>query len=126
MSLIGEINRRVVYAVLKQSMTRRDERGQVRHRSTADEQTPRCFRKSANATKPAHQPELDRRRSRSTEPCPVENVEPGGERVRHRAHEIVRAGNEREETWMIDMQVVRKNVALQLREQFVWIATGFR
>ncbi len=27
---------------------------------------------------------------------------------------------------MIDMQVVRKNVALELREEFIWIATSFR
>src|SRR5204863_541415 len=67
---------------------------------------------------------LDRSRGRSAEPRSVENIETGGERVRHRAHEIVRARNEREETRMIDVQVVRENIALELREHFAWITSS--
>jgi hypothetical protein len=53
-------------------------------------------------------------------------LEAGRERIRHRAHEIVWARDKCEEAWMIDMKIIRINVALELRENFIWIATFFR
>src|SRR6266480_6924257 len=116
MRLIGEISRRVVDAVLQQRMPRRDQRGQIRHRATADEQTARGGWESANSTEPAHHSQFDRGRGRSAEPGAVEDVEAGGERVRHCADKIVRSRNESKKARMIDMQVVWKNIALELCE----------
>src|SRR5205807_9951990 len=62
----------------------------------------------------------------SAQPSSVENVEAGRKCVRHRAHDIVRSRNESEEPRMIDMQIVRKNVALELGEKIVRIASRFR
>src|ERR1700730_1559038 len=126
MRLIGEVNGRSCDAVLKQGMPRRDQAGEIRHRAAADKQTTGRCRKSTDSRKPANNAQLHRRSSRSAEPGTVKNIKSGSERVRHRAHEIVRARNKGEEARMIDMQIVRKNVALQLREQLVWIATCFR
>src|SRR6266581_7060600 len=114
MRLIGEINRRVVDAVLQQRMPRRDQRGQIRHRATTDEQTARGGWESANSTEPAHHSQFDRGRGRSAEPGAVEDVEAGGERVRHCADEIVWSRNKREKPGMIDMQIVWQDVALEL------------
>src|SRR5689334_9121391 len=119
MSLIREINRRAVDSILKQSVPGCDQRRQIRHRSTADEQPACRVRKSAASTKPAHHAEFYRRRGRAAEPCSVENVEPGGQRIRHRAHKIIWPGNEREKPRMIHVQVVWKNILLQLRQQIV-------
>src|SRR5205807_6550811 len=60
------------------------------------------------------------------EPGAVENVKAGGNRVRHDTYEIVRSRNESEKPRMIDMQIVRKNVALELGEKIVRIAPRFR
>ena len=115
MGLIGEVNNRPFDAILQQSVTCRHERGQVSHRSAANEQSAGRVWKSASSAKPTHHAEFDRGRGRSTEPRPVKNIEPGGERVSHRAHEIVRPGHESEKTRMIDMEIVWKNIALELR-----------
>src|SRR5437868_369212 len=99
-------------------MTRRDERRQVRHRAAADEKTARAFRQFAHAAEPTDDSTFERGRRRATEPGAVENVEPGGECIRHRADEIVWPGHKREEARMIDMQIVREDFALELRQQF--------
>src|SRR5437763_10547621 len=126
MRLIGEINRGASDAVFKQRMPRRDQRGQIRHRTTTDEQTA-CRRwQSANATQPANHSELQGRSSRSAEPRPVENIKSGRERIRHRANEIVWARNERKKARMIDMQIIWKQIAFELLEEFVRITAGFR
>ena len=126
MRLIGEINRGAGDAVLQHRMPRRDQRGEICHRTAAHEQTAGGGGKSANSAKPANDSQLDRGGGRSAQPGAVENIKTGRERVRHCADEIVRARHKREEPWMIDVQVVRKNIALELREEFVRIAGGFR
>src|SRR5207244_12012342 len=68
----------------------------------------------------------DRSSGRSDDTRSDENIETVGDLVRHRAHEIVRSRNEREETRMIDVQVVRENIALELGEKFIGIASSFR
>jgi len=75
---------------------------------------------------PPNEPQLHRGRGRSAEPRSVENIETGGERVRHCAYEIVRTGNESEKTGMIDMQIVGQDFALELGEELAWIASVFR
>src|SRR5438270_6442580 len=105
-------------------MARRHQRGEICHRTAAHEQTAGGGWKSANSAKPANDSQFDRGGGRSAQPGAVENIETGRERVRHCADEIVRTRNKREETRMIDVQVVRKNLALELREQFAWITSS--
>src|SRR5438477_1887955 len=107
-------------------MSRGNQRGQIRHRTAAEKQTAGRVRKSANSAKPANDSQFHRCRRRSAQPSSVENVEAGRKRVRHRAHKIVRSRNESEKPRMIDMQIVRKNVALELGEKIVRIAPRLR
>src|ERR1700758_4038448 len=106
-------------------MTRRNQRCQVRHRPAADEQAAGGVGKSANSREPAYHSELNCRGGRTTEPGPVENIESSGKRIRHRADEIIRPGDKCEKARMIDMQIIWKNIALQLSQQLVEVAPAF-
>ena len=97
--------------------------GHIGNRTAADEQTAGGWGHCANAAKPSNYSELKRGRGRSAKPGAIEDIEPGSDRIRHCAHEIVWSRNKREKPGMIDMQIVWQDVALELREKFVRIAT---
>src|SRR6202030_452881 len=111
MGLVGKINSRAVDSIFEQGVSGRHQCSQVRHRAAADEQTAGRVWKFASATQPAHDCDLNRRGGRAAEPRPVDDIEACGERVRHRAYEIVWPENEREKPRMIDMQIIWKNIA---------------
>src|ERR1041385_2091920 len=125
MRLVGEIDCRVLDSVAEFRCACGVERGEIRGRTAADEKSPGCFGKTAEAPKPIDDTQLHRGRGRAAEPGAIENVEPGNERVRHRADEISRAGNEREEARMIDVKIVWENVFLEARQQLAQVGWVF-
>ncbi len=100
-------------------MTRGYKRGQVRHRSAADEQSAGAFRKPAPLAEPVHHGQFHRGRPRPAQPRSVEDVESRGQRVRHHAHEVRRRRHEGEKARMADIHDVRENIALQAREGLI-------
>jgi hypothetical protein len=125
MGLIRKVNSCAFHAVLQQRVACCDERGQVCHRSAADKEAARSWWQSANLGKPPNDGEFNRGRRRSAKPRSVKNIEAGGKRVRHCAHKIVWTRDKGKKARMIDMQVVWKNFALQLRKELVWITPRF-
>src|SRR2546423_1119990 len=119
MRLVREINRRVRDSVAEFSRSRRVQRGKICGRTAADEKSAGCFGKTAEPAKPINDVQLDRRGGRAAEPGSVENIEAGSKRVRHRADEIAWARNEGEKAWVIDVEIVWKNVFLQSRQELV-------
>src|SRR5688572_33323179 len=100
MRLVGEINRRTLNLVAQFSASRGVESGQIRHGTAADKEAAGRLRETAKAPEPIDHVELERRRGRTAQPRPVENVEPGSERVRHGTNEISRPWNESEKARM--------------------------
>ena len=121
MGLIRKVNGRAVHSIVQERVTRGQQSGHVGDRAAANEKAAGCFGKSAPLPKPFDDLEFHRGRGGATEPCPIKDIESGGERICHRAHEIVRAGNERKKTRMVDVKVVRENLPLQSGQELLRI-----
>lgn len=80
----------------------------------------------AEGAQPIDDGEFHGRGGRSAEPCSIKNVAPGGEGVGHGADEVVRAGDEGEEAWVIDLEVVGEDLAFEEADQFEGVVGGLR
>jgi hypothetical protein len=115
-----------VNPIAKLCATRGMKRGQVRRRPAADKKSAGGFRKTAEAAEPIDNRQLDCRRGRAAQPGAVKDIEAGGERVGHCTDKISRPGNEGEEPWVIDVEVVWKNFLFQVSQKRVRIGRRFR